>query len=164
MLQRHRERWPDDTVPLLITTGLGKARNQCDEWQQGADFNGTQYGSRAYNQKGAAVEGWGDDIVQYYVVEDMLKLDPKQLLYLFAGVTGQLGNDGAISCGVGGDTLLGAKGVVERFVAGLGEWFENNGDTLEETVGLVVGDRGGEFGGLKEAVEEGWEGVVRVEE
>lgn len=109
------------------------------------------------------MEGWGDEIAQYYIVEDMLKLDPGQLMYLFAGVTGQIGADSS-GFGVGHDGLVGAKGLVEHFIAGLGEWFENNGETLKETVGLVVGDRGGDMVALREGVEEGWEGIARIDE
>ncbi len=100
------------------------------------------------------MEGWGDEISQYYVVEDMLKLNPGQLMYLLAGVNGQIGSHHA-SLGAGHDGLVGAKGLVEQFAAGLGEWFENNGETLKETIGRVVEDRGEDFGALIGVVEEG---------
>ena len=109
-----------------------------------------------------AVEGWGDEIAQYYVVEDMLKLHPGQLIHLFESVVGQISPDHGL---LGSwDSMGGSKGVVEHFVAGLGDWFENNGETLVETVGLVVTDRGGDMGALRKGVEDGWEGVARRED
>lgn len=117
---------------------------------------------------GVAVEGWGDEISQYYVVEDMLKCHPGQLIVLLRAVTGgdevgyagdDCGRDGFV--GVGGGV---GRGAVEQFVAGLGEWFENNGETMGETVGFVVGERGGDMGALREGVEGGWEGIARRDE
>jgi len=117
---------------------------------------------------GVAVEGWGDEISQYYVVEDMLKCHPGQLMLLLRAVTGGdevgFGGDG---CGRVGFVCVGVGGgraAVEQFVAGLGEWFENNGETMGETVGFVVGERGGDVGALREGVEEGWEGIARRDE
>lgn len=110
------------------------------------------------------VEGWGDEISQYYVVEDMSKCDPGQLLWLFETVLGT--GDESFEGGWGGCNagFMGSKGMVEQFVMGLGEWFENNGETLVETVGAVVGDRGGDVGALREGVEGGWEGIAKREE
>lgn len=111
-----------------------------------------------------AVEGWGDEISQYYVVEDMLKCHPGQLMFLFQAMMGLVDvSEGGLG-GAGRGFVGGAKGVVEHFVAGLGEWFENNGETMIETVGFVVGERGGDVGALMEGVEEGWEGIARREE
>lgn len=91
-----------------------------------------------FHEPGA--EGWGDDIGHYYVVEDMMKLDPEQVLWLKE------------HCPL--------KSQVEAFVAGLGEWFGNNGETFSETLGFVVGQRGGDFQELKAAVEDGEVGVA----
>ena len=92
----------------------------------------------------------------------MLKLDPGQIMHLYAGVTGQIGSDPA-SFGLGQDGLLGAKGLVEHFVAGLGDWFENNGETLKETIGRVVEDRGEVFDDLLNYVEDGTSGIAGPE-
>jgi len=35
---------------------------------------------------------------------------------------------------------------------------------MVETVGFVVGERGGDVGALREGVEEGWEGIARRDE
>lgn len=108
-----------------------------------------------HNAYGMVMEGWGDEVAHYYVVEDMLKLDPGQLMYLYGQVEGHLGETGGFNAG------WSSKGMVESFLEGVaGEWFENNGETVAETVGFVVGERGGDGGELREGVEGGREGVV----
>ncbi|KAF2404782.1 hypothetical protein EJ06DRAFT_546573 [Trichodelitschia bisporula] len=59
-------------------------------------------------------EGWGDEVGHYYVVEDMLKLDPGQIMWLKEHAP--------------------RRAMVEGFVRGLGEWFENNGQTFGGTL------------------------------
>ena len=80
-------------------------------------FNSTPlYTTRLLSSKWHAnpgAEGWGDDIPHYYVVEDMLKLDPGQILWLRENAP--------------------TKSQVEMFVRELGEWFENNGETWGQT-------------------------------
>ncbi|KAL8730207.1 MAG: hypothetical protein Q9181_004746 [Wetmoreana brouardii] len=84
-------------------------------------------------------EGWGDDVAHYYVLEDMLKLHPGQIMKLYHFVNGAEAKFGAID----GPTPAGnKKAAVEAYVAALGEWFDNNGSTLEETVRFVMGERG----------------------
>lgn len=90
----------------------------------------------------------------------MLKLNPDQLLQLYEQVATTDGR---------------SRGVVERFVAGfvlsgscgaggVEGWFENNGETLVETVDWVVGSRGECAAWLKEEVKVGGgEGIVRSE-
>ena len=70
----------------------------------------------------------------------MLKLDPGQIVWLREHAP--------------------AKGMVEAFVRGLGEWFENNGETFAQTVEWVVAERGEDVAELREGVRGGWEGVV----
>lgn len=91
-----------------------------------------------YHEPGA--EGWGDEILHYYVVEDMLKLDPEQILHL------------KDNCPY--------KAQVEGFTQNLGEWFNNNGETFCQTLGHVVYQRGGEMEELREAVRFGEAGVT----
>ena len=81
-----------------------------------------------------ADEGWGDEVPHYYVLEDMLKLDPAQILWL---------RDHA-PCN---------KPLVENFVKGLGEWFDNNGETCGQTLELVLAERGEDLGDLRDALE-----------
>ena len=116
--------------------------------------------AKSHNHYGATVDGWGDEIAQYYVVEDMLKLDPGQLMYLFESLTVQ-GGSGAHLTGCYG--FSSRKAIVENFVATLGDWFENNGETLVETICFVIGERGGDGGELNELIEGGLEGICRRE-
>jgi hypothetical protein len=90
------------------------------------------------------LEGWGDDIPHYYVVEDMLKLDPAQILWL---------RDHAP-----------LKSQVQMYVKCLGDWFENNGETWGQTLEWVLGERGVPVQELMCDIEEGKAGVALVEE
>ena len=164
VLRRHKQQYPDDPFPLVSTTKATKYHDPVVDFHQ-ALFHSTPHVSRLsmarnHNQYGATVEGWGDDIVQYYVVEDMLKLNPGQLMHLFESLTGQAGSDAESTALYSfGDR----KAIVEHFVAALGDWFENNGETLIETIGFVVGERGGDGRELGELVEGGLEGICRRE-
>jgi hypothetical protein len=79
-------------------------------------------------------EGWGDEIPHYYVVQDMLKLDPGEVLWL---------RDHAP-----------LKEDVESYVHSLGDWFRNNGETFVDTLLWVMNERGEDAEGLKMAVED----------
>ncbi len=171
VIRRHRARYPDDPFPMVAVTSPGRyAREHGAYHHSSVQFHSTPhttnylYSAPTRNHRcgykenyGIAVEGWGDEISHYYVIEDMLKLDPSQLLYLYTRIletkAGPVFNPG-----------VSAKGLVESYVAGLagGEWFENNGETFAETVGFVEGERGGELGDLKGLVEDGVEGIARV--
>ncbi|KAF2254082.1 hypothetical protein BU26DRAFT_516319 [Trematosphaeria pertusa] len=85
-------------------------------------------------------EGWGDDIPHYYVVEDMLKLDPEQIMFLKENAP--------------------LKGMVEGYVRGLGDWFENNGETWVQTLEWVLDERGEDVAEFMGAVAEGEVGVA----
>jgi len=89
-------------------------------------------------------EGWGDDIGHYYVVEDMLKLDPEQILWLKENAP--------------------LKGMVETFVKELGEWFENNGETWCQTLEWVLKDRGEDVGEVYQAISDEELGIATCEE
>ncbi|KAF1850974.1 uncharacterized protein K460DRAFT_25430 [Cucurbitaria berberidis CBS 394.84] len=89
-------------------------------------FASSRYSPRPSHEVGA--EGWGDDIPHYYVVEDYLKLDPEQILWLKENAP--------------------LKGMVESYVRCLGEssdgsnWFTNNGETWVQTLEYVLDERG----------------------
>jgi hypothetical protein len=85
-------------------------------------------------------EGWGDDIPHYYVVEDMLKLDPEQIMWLKENAP--------------------LKGMVEGYVRGMGDWFENNGETWVQTLEWVLDERGEAVGEFMGAVADGELGVA----
>lgn len=162
VLRRHKQRHPEDPFPLVSVTAPGKYAQQHAHFQSTSSHstppNSNLLSSRHHkNLYGLAVEGWGDEIAHYYVVEDMLKLDPGQLMYLYHSVTFEIANGGLYN------STCSPKGLVECFVLGLGDWFENNGETLLETMGFVIQERGGDMGELKDFVEEGWEGIALVE-
>lgn len=88
----------------------------------------------------ASQEGWGDEIPHYYVMQDMLKLDPAQVLWL---------QDHAP-----------IKEQVERYVYSLGEWFRDNGETFGDTLVWVMNERGEDFSQLRMGIEDRELGVV----
>lgn len=162
VIRRHKQRYPEDPFPLVSVTAPAKYVQQHARFQatmsQSASNNHTLTSPRnSKHPYGLAVEGWGDEIAHYYVVEDMLKLDPGQLMYLYSSVTSEAMNGGLYH------STCSPKGLVDCFVLGLGDWFENNGETLIETMGFVIQERGGDLCELKDVVEEGWEGIARVD-
>ncbi|OJJ43236.1 hypothetical protein ASPZODRAFT_154709 [Penicilliopsis zonata CBS 506.65] len=66
--------------------------------------------------------GWGDDIPHYYLVQDMMKLDPSQVLWLRSHAP--------------------LKDQVEAYVRTLGDWFRDNGETFGDTLRFVLEQRG----------------------
>ncbi|KAL4797400.1 hypothetical protein BDV19DRAFT_358673 [Aspergillus venezuelensis] len=85
-------------------------------------------------------EGWGDEIPHYYVVQDMMKLDPGQVLWLRE------------HCPL--------KEQVEAFTLSLGDWFRNNGETFGDTLDLVIKERGEEMEEFRAAIAERELGVA----
>ncbi|KAF2484682.1 hypothetical protein BDY17DRAFT_279378 [Neohortaea acidophila] len=114
-------------------------------------FYNSAYGSSRYNSRlqpsrwhEPGSEGWGDDISHYYVVEDMMKLDPAQLLLL------------RDECQL--------KRQVDAYVKEVvGDWFVNNGETFSETLKFVLAQRGWEVEEVKGAVEDGEMDVAIVD-
>ncbi|KAF7588787.1 hypothetical protein BBP40_005218 [Aspergillus hancockii] len=91
-----------------------------------------------YHDPGA--EGWGDEIPHYYVVQDMMKLDPGQVLWLRE------------------HALL--KEQVEGFVQSLGDWFRDNGETFGDTLEWVMNERGDNIEEFKAAISDRELGIV----
>ncbi|RMJ27909.1 F-box domain protein [Aspergillus sp. HF37] len=85
-------------------------------------------------------EGWGDEIPHYYVVQDMMKLDPGQVLWLREHAP--------------------LKDHVEAFVLGLGDWFRNNGETFGDTLAWVMQERGDDVEKFRAAIADREVGVV----
>ncbi|EMD67736.1 hypothetical protein GGP41_007604 [Bipolaris sorokiniana] len=107
-------------------------------------FAATKYSLSPSHEVGA--EGWGDDIPHYYVVEDYLKLDPAQILYLKENAP--------------------LKGMVENYVRSLCheyDWFSNNGETWVQTLEFVLDERGEDVGEFMDAIAEGELGVAVAE-
>ncbi|KAK2766239.1 hypothetical protein FQN54_007755 [Arachnomyces sp. PD_36] len=85
-------------------------------------------------------EGWGDELPHYYIVEDMMKLDPGQVLWLRENAE--------------------SKEDVELYVRGLGDWFENNGETFGQTLEWVMSERGDDVEVLRDAIADAEIGIV----
>ena len=171
VVRRHKQRHPDDPFPLVSVTHPGKYANMQAQFQrqsQAGIFHSTPHTSHllpfARSEKysrthreihGTTLEGWGDEITHYYVLEDMLKLDPSQLFYLYTSIFDVTA--GAFHAGQS------SKGLVESFIAGLdggGGWFENNGETLGETIAFLVDERGADTSKFREALDEGFLGIT----
>jgi len=142
--RKYRTRFPETSHQLLFNMHLNYPLpppffNQPK--QQAAETHKyyAKYKPTPYYEPGC--EGWGDDIAHYYVVEDMLKLDPQQILWL---------KDNAPS-----------KNQVQSFVEGLGEWFDNNGETFGQTLEFVLHGRGEDVCDFMDAVADGAIGVAR---
>lgn len=145
--RKFRKRFPDTNHQLLFNLHLNypspiSDRTLYASHNSVADYKHyAKYRPTASHDPGS--EGWGDEIAHYYVIEDMLKLDPGQVLWL---------RENCVS-----------KWQVESFVSGLGEWFGENGQTWGQTVEVVLKDRGLEAEAFWSAVEEGVAGIA-VEE
>lgn len=157
--QKFHKRYPESNHQLLFNIHLNypppPTASWCpaDGWLSNSMITSAKYHQThlsrlqpsRFHEPGA--EGWGDDISHYYVVEDMMKLDPGQILFL--------------------RDQCPWKQHVEAYVKGFeggGEWFVNNGETFSETLGFVIRQRGGEMEALKSAVEECEMGVVVVDD
>ncbi|EME81848.1 uncharacterized protein MYCFIDRAFT_211476 [Pseudocercospora fijiensis CIRAD86] len=143
--QKFQKRYSESKGPLLFNIHLNYPPACApDSYYHNSPSAPSRYQSRLapsrWHEPGA--EGWGDDINHYYVVEDMMKLDPEQLLYL------------RDNCPL--------KSQVEMHVRGLGDWFVNNGETFSETLGFVIRQRGGDVEELKAAVEDCDVGIAVV--
>lgn len=78
---------------------------------------------------------WGDEVARYYLVQDLLKLDPGQLIWLKEHPS-----------------------LTHSFIQNLGDWFQNNGETLSQTLNMVLLARGEED--LLEGLNNGDHGLV----
>jgi len=135
--RKFRKRFPDTKYQLLFNTHL----NHTYPSTITVDNMFAKYKPTPFYEPGC--EGWGDDISHYYVVEDMLKLDPGQVLWL---------KDNAVS-----------KNQVEAYVKSLGEWFDNNGETFGQTLEFVLNQRNDDVGEFMVALMVGGVGVARQE-
>ncbi|MCJ1323420.1 hypothetical protein MMC10_000080 [Thelotrema lepadinum] len=99
----------------------------------------SKYAATSRHEPGT--QGWGDDILHYYVVEDMLKLEPAQLLWLRENAP--------------------LKEAVQAYIQGLGDWFENNGETFGQTFEWVIEQRGEDIEEIKEEIAGNVLGIIR---
>ena len=147
MRQKFQKRYPESNHQLLFNIHLNYPPAPSsfvpDSWYHNSAYGTSKYHSRLqpsrFHEPGS--EGWGDDITHYYIVEDMMKLDPEQILHL------------QDSCPL--------KAQVESYVKEVGgEWFVNNGETFSETLAFVIRQRGGDMEELRAAVEDGEIGII----
>lgn len=129
--RKFRKLFPDSNYQLIFNMSFRTQRGSCQPARLDAEYY-SMHGNLAaakpyskfvptrYHEPGD--EGWGDDLSHYYVVNDMLKLDPEQILWLKENAT--------------------SKAEVEAYVKRLGEWFENNGETFGQTLDYVLSERG----------------------
>ncbi|KAL8637305.1 MAG: hypothetical protein Q9228_005411 [Teloschistes exilis] len=144
IIRRHKDRYGELSNPIISLMhipapgGMKHWRHLCNDSIGSVD----------------SWEGWGDDVSHYYVIEDMMKLHPGHLMQLYHFVTGKtdtlaaMVDDGFMMT----MSLAGHKAAIEGFVAGLGEWFDNNGETRSETIKYVVSERGGSIGHMDDIV------------
>lgn len=137
VLHKFRKRFPDSQHQFCFNLHLNYPLPQVGS---GQDKYHARYKPTAQWEPGS--EGWGDDLSHYYVIEDYLKLDPGQILSL---------KNRALT-----------KVHVETYVRGLGEWFDNNGETFVETLEYVLRTREYEVDGFLEAVATGEVGVATI--
>jgi len=148
--QKFHKRHPESNHQLLLNVHLDCAPPAASSFARDGWFDESLIASANYHARlqpsrwhEPGAEGWGDDISHYYVVEDMMKLNPEQILFLR-------------------DRCL-VKSEVEAYLREhCGDWFVNNGETLSETVGFVVKQRGGEMEAMKLAIEGGEMGVAVI--
>lgn len=104
----------------------------------------SKYNATPAHNPGA--EGWGDDIAHYYVVEDMLKLSPAQVLWLKENARLKREVEAGVAFfAAGGDVAMAGKTSITADAMGWAYesgWFNNNGETFVETMKLVLSERG----------------------
>lgn len=182
VLRRYKLRYPCGRPPALVAvdhspSALLMTRNRVLSGFHNSNSVASSTYSNArtrhcidstWTREEVALFGWGDEISHYYVVEDMLKLSPGHIMWLYDYFTDASSTTPtSVSQGLSIDWRRrneaygdrgGTKDKIQGFISG--DWFKNNGETFVETMGFVVEKRGGEMGLLKESVEEGEKGVV----
>jgi len=148
MMRKLRKLVPDNDQPLprgLFRDDVPSSALHQQHFfmtKQFQDHNPYLPGLGFSDRRFVTAQGWGDEILHYYVVEDMLKLDPGQIVWLRENATW--------------------KAQVESYVKHLGDWFENNGETFGPTLRIVMEERGDDLEEMAEAIAEEKLGIVRV--
>lgn len=87
------------------------------------------------------MEGWGDEVSQYHIVQSMLKLNPSQIIWLHDHAT--------------------YKWQVQHLIQELGDdWFWNNGQTFSDTWSIVLHARGLDVDEIRDGILDGVLGVA----
>ena len=128
-------------VPMFSPSNQSSVTSHSPHASAGTDFKHyAKYRPTAYHEPGC--EGWGDDTDHYFVLEDMLKLSPRQILEL---------KEHAVT-----------KVQVQSYVAVHGgDWFHNNGQHFGQTMDFVLKERGVDAEDFERAMGEGLVGVAK---
>jgi hypothetical protein len=151
--RKFRKRFPESTQQLMFNvnihlnypppaplTSFGANYHTLHQHLPFKLDSNSKYVPTAYHEPGQ--EGWGDDVANYYIIEDMMKLDPAKVMHLKENAR--------------------FKSQVEAFINGQGEeWFKNNGETFGQTLEWVLGERGEEVAEFRTAIEDGEMGLIR---
>lgn len=139
--------WSSRFNPPTIVTGASDMRNSANQFFHAARPNdltesSVRYRSRFRNDlfHDPGSEGWGDEIPHYYIVQDMMKLDPGQVLWLREHAP--------------------LKEQVEAYVHSLGDWFRDNGETFGDTYEWVMRERGTDIEELRIGVADQLLGIA----
>ena len=109
-------------------------------------FHSSHDSRTQYSNRSTLVHALGTEmsqLSQYYILEDLMKLDPGEAIWLHENAT----LDWQIQ------TCL-------QFL-GKGEWFENNGETLGQTLEKILSDRGEDVHEIRERIAKGDLGIVK---
>ena len=137
--RKFHKRFPDSKHQLLFNSHFNYPflpRSQSQDMVESRRCNGGlkhyyKYTPTTLHEPGC--EGWGDEVEHHFVVEDMLKLDPEQILWLKENAP--------------------SKSQVEAYRWKIGEWFFNNGTTFAQTLDFVLNERGVDRDELWQALE-----------
>ncbi|WPG97270.1 Hypothetical protein R9X50_00004400 [Acrodontium crateriforme] len=165
--QKFRKRYPESNHQLLFNIHLNYPPTpsahlyaQNESWYHQHASSGSKAYTRLqpsrFHEPGA--EGWGDEVSHYYVVEDMMKLDPEQVLWLKERCS--LKSEVEAYVRERADGYIGAYG--SGYESGASEFF-NNGETFSETLAFVLRQRGSELEAFKSSIEDCDAGIVVVD-
>ncbi|RHZ65677.1 uncharacterized protein CDV56_108432 [Aspergillus thermomutatus] len=160
--RKFRKRYPESNHQLSFNIHLNYPTTNAPvgipEWSEKADHTVNQYFYSAHPTNitespakyrsrfrndffhDPGFEGWGDEIPHYYVVQDMMKLDPGQVLWLREHAP--------------------LKEQVEAFIRSLGDWFRDNGETFGDTLEWVMNERGDDIEEFRAAIADRELGIV----
>jgi hypothetical protein len=94
------------------------------------------------HQDQTGIHGWMDEITRFYVLEDLMKLDPEQVLWF--------------------REIAYLNMQVPDYITPVGEeWFMNNGETFAETLEMVLSDRGENPEEIRTLIANGELGIAR---
>jgi hypothetical protein len=122
--------------PLASATHLNSITTFKNAFHTSSECRGFIYQDQTY------MHGWMDEITRFYVLEDLMKLDPEQVLWF--------------------REIAHLNMQVPDYIAPVGEeWFMNNGETFAETFEKVLLDRGEDPEEIRTLIANGELGIAR---